>query len=276
VIRIPQAGGAASAAPQAPDSGVASLMNELTEKDIRRHGPAQPIPKEEQGPTQDEILSRYVPTMPKTTRRARRSNQQQPVGGIVLGILEIFPALFFLGLGLVSLIRAVIRLFTVSWGDVVFNEKLLFALALIIFSIIYLLGVGAVFARSAYSLFVGRPFGWWFTMCLVVTGPLYVLACLALLIVAAIVGTITSDLDMMRAHIIGALAIYIIVVWVPVLAVSGGLLFYLLQQDVMDYYEIEMGRVASVFSAAGVVVACALAHAGVMIGIAYMGKEILS
>ncbi len=239
VLQIP----APQAPPQAAASGVASLLDELTEQDRAGGLPAQKDLDEPQVPTEDEILSQYVYQKESaTTQRRELPDVRRPICTILLGILDMFPAVFFLGCGLIIVLAMFMPFLQgarprVPAEDVAEFAEVTFKLIVII--ILYL-SVGALYLFGGIGLFRRWQYGWWFNLCMTVLCPISKIAGLILLPFA----DVTRGLAWL-GETLGRFKIADLISIPLAIAIT----VYLLQGGVMQFYGIQQSRLEAVVTA---------------------------
>ncbi len=256
--QTPWAAQAPQAPQQAPASGIASLLDELTEGDHERIQPTSNEPEEPLGPTEDEVLSQYTFDDTVARRRPRRSNLKRPVCTIILGILNMIGAAIFLFCGLAIAFAMIVALVQGAEIDLPVEHAAQFATLtfILICVLVFYLFLGALFLCGGIGLFAGWQYGWWFNLCLMALTPISKIMGQILLLFAEhsrVLGQVGTSLGRFKiADLVSIpLAIAIIV--------------YLLQTGVMQYYDIQMRRWAAVTSA----VVVSLVVVGLVIGTAF-------
>lgn len=239
VLQIP----APQPPPQAAASGIASLLDELTEHDHARGLPAQKDLDEPQGPTDEEILSQYTYQKKSITAQPRElPDMPRPVCTILLGILDIISAVFSCFLALMVALAAFMA--NVGAAQRVLSpenaarlaESTVAAIVLLLLCLLF----GFLYFFGGIGLFKRWQYGWWFNLCMAVLGPISKISGLVLLLFADVHrGLAFLGVTLGRFKIADLIS----------LPLAITITVYLLLGGVMQFYGIQQSRLEAVVTA---------------------------
>ena len=221
IVQIPAAGppqsGAASASAlgQSAAPAVASLLDELTDRDWERLHPEEPREKEEPRPSDDEILAQYTKDYRGDSSKGKAD---RPIGVTILGFLLL------LG-GLIS-VPAAGMLIWEDDGLAEVLEALQISKGVFIASVVFLVVLQWV---VGFGMLFGGVWGWWASAYWCACGVLRNLV--TILNIAAIPDLTEAAPSAARFQIAKCI----------IRAVVSGLLFtYFLKGNVLDYFGVRL------------------------------------